>query len=78
MHVIRMESPINKSFLLGISTFLDFIHHLVFTPLPKDGKRLSFQNTEFLSEYKMTDKLQKPNNPKHNTPLSKPFRINSF
>ena len=32
MHVISKESPINKSFFLGIAMLLDFINHLVFTP----------------------------------------------
>jgi hypothetical protein len=50
---------------------LCFIYHLVFTPWLEDGNRLSFQNTEFLCEYKIMVKFQKQSNPKHNTPLSK-------
>jgi hypothetical protein len=42
------------------------------------GTYLSVQNKQFISEYKIMDKFQKLSNPKHNTPLSALFSINSF
>lgn len=58
---------------VGIAGFIDFAHHLI-------SRKHNISETESISEsfffkYQMKVKVQKPSDPKHHIPSSKPFRI---